>query len=200
MLRALRAVPKCFLAFQFRASNGSQTTHNHSPHLQQMAVLFCSLVGFPVAILIHVILWRTFRPANPSRLIPVSGAIALPAAFLLTFICFKGLSLAESIECFALSGGLLFAYLLSMPVIESDSPSFLITMLVDTRGTKGASFDEIAKIVTDERFVLHRLRSLESDGLVRHGPHGYEATKAGHAFLQFYTAYRQLAGRSGKGG
>lgn len=165
-----------------------------------MAVLFGSMLGFGLTFALHMLAWRLVRPASPARLALACGAVTLPVTYAVTRIVYPDMSLPLTFEWLTLCGGVVLVYVLNMPVIESDSPSFLITMLVDARKPDGATATDLARVVTDERFCLHRLEALETEGLVRRREESCEITDAGRRFLRLFTLYHAWAARTGRGG
>lgn len=165
-----------------------------------MVVFLASAGGVLLTVGLHVAAWRIVRPKSPARLGFLCAAIALPMAYGLATFLLRPMSLPETFEWLVLCGVTAFTYVMSMPVIESDSPSFLITMLVDAKMPQGATQSDMARVITDEKFSLNRLRSLETEGLVRRTADRFEITDFGRRFLRFYTIYHVWAGRIGRGG
>ncbi len=100
-----------------------------------------------------------------------------------------------------LFGTVVASYLISLPALESESPSSLIVTCVDKRAAGGGvSRDDLAAVVNDETFVLNRARGLEVDGLVERADGRLRITARGRKFLQGFLFYHHLVGRRGLAG
>jgi hypothetical protein len=60
-------------------------------------------------------------------------------------------------------------YLITYAGIEETSPSLVIIRALERAGAKGCTKDELARLITDERFVQPRFQALKRDGLVVSG-------------------------------
>ncbi len=95
---------------------------------------------------------------------------------------------------------LTLAYLLTMPAIESDSPSSVILLHIEKCGDKGCTLNDLRGVVTDERFVGERIHGMVKQGLVVSEGNSYAITDAGRHFLRFFVFYHIAAGRAHVGG
>ena len=92
------------------------------------------------------------------------------------------------------------AYLISLPGIEAESPSSLITFKVRDSTATGATHDDLATVITDEIFVLNRLEGLVTENLVEVHDGRYFITPSGQSFLNLFLIYHRWSDRLKHGG
>ena len=165
-----------------------------------MAVLLIATMAFALTVVLHSLAWRTLRPASPARALLACACLGIAATTALGRLSFPGMATAEVVEAVVLAGSLVAAYLISLPGLESESPSFVVVTRIASGGTAGATEAELAEVVNDETFVLNRLRSLEIEGLVDRAGDTLRITGPGRRFLRLFTAYHAWAGRSLRAG
>lgn len=165
-----------------------------------MTVLLIGTGGFLLAVVLHSLAWRLLRPASPARALVACGCLAIVATATLGPLVVPHVGLAPVLESAVLTGSLIAAYLISLPGLESESPSFIVVTRIDSGGAAGVTEADLAEVVNDETFVLNRLRSLEIEGLVDRQGDTLRITGAGRRFLRFFTAYHAWAGRSLRAG
>jgi len=165
-----------------------------------MNVLLTGTAGFALAMLLHATIWRLLRPKSPARALAACTCLALLVSGWMGQRMFPGLETPGILEALLLTGSLAAAYLISLPGIESESPSLLIVTLVESRGDHGADDGDLAKVINDETFALNRIRSLATEGLVSGSANALRITPRGRRFLGLFTAYHSAAGRMFRGG
>lgn len=165
-----------------------------------MAVFLIATIAFLLAIVLHSLAWRTLRPASPARALLACGCVAIIIAVAFGRYAFPGMEPAAVLEVVVLAGSLVAAYLISLPGLESESPSFVVVTRIDSKGTAGATEKDLAEVVNDEAFVLNRLRSLEIEGLVDRAGDTLRITRPGRRFLRLFTVYHVWAGRTMRAG
>lgn len=166
-----------------------------------MFSLLAPIIGLLATVAIHVVAWRTLRPRSPARLLPPAAVLGGAVGAWAGGAWFPGPATADLAAACLLFGTLVASYLISLPALESESPSSLIVTCVDTRATVGgATRDDLAAIVNDETFVLNRARGLGVDGLVESSDGRLRITARGRRFLQGFLFYHHLVGRRGLAG
>ena len=166
-----------------------------------MLALLAPIVGLVSTVVIHLAAWRTMRPRSPARLVPFAALLGGAVGAWAVGTRFPDPAPADLAAALLLFGTMVASYLISLPALESESPSSLIVTCVDTRAAVGgASRDDLAAVVNDETFVLNRARGLEVDGLVERADGRLRITAAGRKFLQGFLFYHHLVGRRGLAG
>lgn len=166
-----------------------------------MFSLLAPTIGLLTTVAIHVAAWRTMRPRSPARLVPFASLIGGAVGAWTAGTWFPGPATADLAAALLLFGTMVASYLISLPALESESPSSLIVTCVDKQGAVGgASRDDLAAIVNDETFVLNRARGLEVDRLVDRVEGRLRITARGKRFLQGFLFYHHLIGRRGLAG
>ncbi len=148
----------------------------------------------------HAMVWRLLRPKSPARALAACTCLGLLVSGWMGQWMFPGMGVPEILEALMLAGSLAAAYMISLPGIESESPSLLIVTLVESRGGHGANDGDLARVINDETFALNRLRSLATEGLVSGSADALRITPRGRRFLGLFTAYHSAAGRMLRGG
>jgi hypothetical protein len=161
-----------------------------------MRVLTTTLIGFGLTLFLHVMAWRTFRPSSPARALVGCTFLASLMTLCLSRFLFPHITFTETLESLVSLAALAASYLISLPGLETDGPTFLILTLLSSRGSRGATLADLAELINDEKFVFSRLRSLETEGLVDRASGSLRITNAGRRFLRLFTAYHSLAGRT----
>ncbi len=157
------------------------------------------IVGAAIFIMIvcaHLVSWRLINFKSPAKglIIILAGVMTLSLFLLLR----EPLITVAYINLIFVS--LTLAYLLTMPAIESDSPSSVILLHIERCGEKGCTIDDLQAIVTDDRFVGERIRGMVKQGLIRKSGTDYAITDSGRHFLRFFVFYHIAAGRAHVGG
>ena len=170
-------------------------------HHHPVFSLLAPIIGLISTVVIHLAAWRTMRPRSPARLLPFAALLGGAAGAWAAGTWFPGPAPAEMAAALLLFGTVVASYLISVPALESESPSSLIVTCVDKRAAGGGvSRDDLAAVVNDETFVLNRARGLEVDGLVERADGRLRITARGRKFLQGFLFYHHLVGRRGLAG
>jgi hypothetical protein len=147
-----------------------------------MTAFLLSLALFLLAFGLHVIWWRWQLPRHhTAALLCVFGLTPL-IGFALWYVAGSrpALSWAELPGMALFYLGAAGCYLLTYAGIEETSPSLVIIRALERAGAKGCTKDELAGLITEERFVQLRLQALERDRLVVEGrltPVGLRVTR-----------------------
>ena len=130
---------------------------------------------------VHVVLWRVRVPRSQSSallliflIVPVTIGAAMwtGARFQMT----PAISGWHWVGIFVFQAGATLSYLVIYTGIEEESPSLVI---IRALGRAGCARSELAALVTEERFVQPRLRSLGSGGFVDLADGGRRLTRKG---------------------
>jgi hypothetical protein len=80
--------------------------------------------------------------------------------------------------------GAVGCYLITYSGVEQTSPSLVIVRAIETAGNDGCSREELAALITEERFVRPRLEALRRDGMVIAVDGGFVLTRGGKRAAQ----------------
>ena len=136
-----------------------------------MTAFLISLALFLLAFGLHVIWWRWRLPKHhTAALLLVFGLTPLLGFVLWCTGGSRPASFWAELPGMALFYlGAAGCYLITYAGIEETSPSLVIIRALERAGAKGCTKDELAGLITEERFVQPRLQTLERDGLVVDG-------------------------------
>jgi hypothetical protein len=139
-----------------------------------------SLAGgwFVILFVSQLLLWRHFKPRR--QILALFALYFSPAAFLLLFAPPAGVFLL----------GLSFAYVMTFPAIQAESPTLRLIRLLRENGGEMAE-SELIRLLGEGSILDDRKRDLASDGLI--GEKG-ELGLAGRGLALFFRAYRRMAG------
>lgn len=165
-----------------------------------MFSLLAPIIGLLATVAIHVAAWRMLRPRSPARLVPLAALLGAAVGVWAARARCPAPAAADLTAAWLLFCTMVASYLISLPALESESPSSLIVTCVDERGGDGASRDDLAAIINDDKFVLNRARGLELDGLVERADGRLRITARGRKFLHGFLSYHRLVGRRGLAG
>jgi hypothetical protein len=133
---------------------------------------------------IHVLVWRVRIPRHQTRaLMIIFTAVPLLAAFL-------GLAarerhpwtmppVADWIAILLCHAAVTASYLVVYTGIEESSPSLVIMNALAAAPGRGCNREELAALITEERFVTPRLRGLEEGQFVAAEAAGHRLTPRG---------------------
>ena len=164
-----------------------------------MFIFAAGLSQFFLILLAHFVLWRLLKPKSPAQLLVRVSSITV-SGFCLFVYFYLSPSLFEVFYFSIWSAALISAYLISLPGIEAESPSSLIVFKVEEGGAKGVTRKDLEEVITDELFVLNRLESLKTDGLILENSEAIKITSAGKKFLSSFLLFHRVAKRKDLGG
>ena len=136
-----------------------------------MTAFLISLALFLLAFGLHVIWWRWRLPRHHTAALLFMFGLAPLIGFALWYVAGSrpALSWAELPGMALFYLGAAGCYLITYAGIEETSPSLVIIRALERAGAKGCTKDELAGLITDERFVQPRFQALKRDGLVVSG-------------------------------
>lgn len=158
-----------------------------------------SLIGFLVALIIHVVWWRISLPGNTMKalfLLFLAGLIIVGAGTA---------ALSESLSATLYSLGIFGAgslcYLITYTAIDSDSPTLTLVAAMAERGEHGMTAADIEAFIKARPFVKSRFDQMVRDGLLRADKEGrYELSGTSMTALRLFDTYRVVVKRPTKGG
>jgi hypothetical protein len=152
---------------------------------------------FFLSLTVHVGVWRLRLPKHHTRalllifaLVPVVGAGVL--LMMGRNPGWPGLQLADVPGMALFYLGATACYLITYAGVEEVSPSLLIIRALEAAPAKGCTRDELAALITKERFVLPRLRALQRDGLLAPADTGAALTARGLRAARVATRLAQI--------
>lgn len=163
-----------------------------------MYSLLAPLIGVGFSIAIHVIAWRMIRPQSPVRLLPPAAVAGAAIVACLASVRTLSPSVMACVEAAFLFLSMIACYLISLPALESDSPSSMIVNFVHRCGTAGATRQQLEELINDDLFVINRIQGLEVEGLVERTGDTLRITPAGLRFLDAFMVYHRIVGRRAK--
>lgn len=166
-----------------------------------------------IALLVQFSLWKIALPRRQSRAIVVifagTTALGLFVNIVQPFGAAGGLYLHSTYDFLAVAlfqFATLCAYIITYSAVEVDSPSLLITLLIEKgrdsrqdRLHKSLTERDLRSILNDDVLVRPRLRDLLRDGHLSAQNGQMQLTSKGRKFVAIFIAYRALL-RAPKGG
>jgi hypothetical protein len=159
-----------------------------------MAAFLYAVILLAAALTLHVCWWRWRLPRHHTAALLlvfalppcIAGAAWLFAGppFGLVPADLPGLGL-----CYLGAAG---SYLITYAGVEETSPSLLVIRALEQAGPRGCSHEELAKQVTEERFVLPRIAALKRDRLVVVTEAGGTLTPAGRRVARLATVLARI--------
>ncbi|MEW6618875.1 MAG: hypothetical protein AB1422_05950 [bacterium] len=95
---------------------------------------------------------------------------------------------------------LAFAYIVTYPAIEADSPSLVMIMSIAETEPKGLDKGLFEQKMNDEILVIPRIKDLINSGLAYKDKTRYRLTPKGILISKIFIKYRRLLRRDKKGG
>lgn len=152
-----------------------------------MKVIFYASITFFTALFLHLIIWKICLPKKNRPVILVNiffGVLVLGIVILRNF--------SQCLDYIVLYCSLAFAYIVSYPAMEADSPSLAITYNIAKASKDGLAKAELYKIMTDEILVVTRINDLLSDGLICLESKRYFLTSKGLFLARVFVGFREL--------
>jgi hypothetical protein len=146
-----------------------------------VAALITTMGLFMVALLAHLGWWRWRLPLRPFRaLLLVFGLVPLVTVGLWLACGGPMLLVRCALPCtIVLYAGLTGCYLIAYAGVDQVSPSLLIIRALEAAGDAGCSREQLARLVTEDTFILPRLEALQRDGMLERVDGGSVLTPQG---------------------
>lgn len=159
---------------------------------------------FMLGLTLQIVLWKIRLPERQTKtllalMLSVLFCGLATARLLPASIAFAPRTLPELLHCALLGLALIFAWMITYSAIEADSPSLVILLSIDSRGTDGMPEAELYSTADDAILVLPRVKDLLTDRMATQGNGKYRLTAKGRAMAALFAAQRALLGL-GKGG
>lgn len=163
----------------------------------KISMIFYSLVFFITIFLIHVIIWRLFKPKN--HIIGLVSIFILLPIFIFLLLLFYQIHILKNFQYLTdLSFGLILhlalagIYIQVYPAIHIWAPSLQIVLLMGKK-KKPVSFSEIKKIVTADSLILDKIYELSDERLISiKKSKELVLTKKGKFLANIFIFYRKL--------
>ncbi len=166
-----------------------------------MAILSVGLSIFFMAIIIHVVVWRTHRDTRGIKLLLriFLWTLIMTIFFLyliqlftshLNYIASKTFLDYLQICIFFIS--LSLAYTSTYSAAEAESPTALMINKVVKAGKDGLTKDEFEKAMTDEILIKPRIKDLLDDKMIFMTKNRYKLTMRGFLFVKIFILYRDF--------
>ena len=163
-----------------------------------MNVLIPGILLFAVALLLHLVVWRLWRPRGPIKtLVLLFGAVALLGTIFLIF--YSSYTILQHLQIVTLFFLLFACYLLTYSAIDADSPSLVIVSRILQAGKNGMVYESLKESLGDNLLVDPRLKDLVESRLVDLAGSIYKINGKGKLFAMSFIAYRNFLGLN-KGG
>lgn len=171
-------------------------------------MLFYGMALILIALVVHLSLWKIDLPKNHTKLLlGIFLVILIIGIFILNKFknqialwSIAGPTIpAEYLQLVLLYISLTLAYLTTYSVIEVDSPSFLILIIIDKEGLRGLSLEKFNEIMTDEILVKPRIKDLINGTMIYLDKDKYKLTNKGLWLIRIFVFCRKLL-NLGKGG
>ena len=167
-----------------------------------MKVLFLGLIFFCAAFLMHFIIWKINLPKKQTKSLLLIffgtfciGIIALwgiLTTHFVNFALFAPINLSEYLHVCLFFTSITFAYVVTYPAIEVDSPSLLIIMSIYKAGSEGFDKKKLYEILTDDILVKPRIKDLIVGNMIYMDMDKLKLTKKGIFFVRIFIMYREL--------
>jgi hypothetical protein len=168
-----------------------------------VSALLIGSAMFALAFAAHVVWWRLRKPRQQGTtlvaLFSLVAAVAVGALLALGLDRF-GLNLAQLVLTVDLFGSYALIYLILFSALEADSPTLTMIRLVQKRGPRGMSEDDLVRAMAGQSFVKRRVQQMIDERMaVRIGDRLY-ASRKGRWLAAPILFYRRLLKRGQPGG
>jgi hypothetical protein len=162
-------------------------------------IMGTGLLSFALAFVVHVIIWRLFKPARQILLL-VLIFLVIPILLYLMFSATLLIGNSGGDRPLHLDFSLLWhlalssAYIMTYPPIQTGCPSLNIIFAARRARGGGMSEEEIHALFTPQALLSDRIRELGGDGLIRLQDSAWGLTFTGRTVRMIFGAYRNLLG------
>jgi hypothetical protein len=191
-----------------QVAEGSQGAHGFAREME-MVILEWGLGLFLGALLLHLLLWRLHKPKSPIKaLLALFGGVigAGLAALYFGDTAFRSAGLAGLANPVAYVHILLFftsmacAYIVFYTVLEWDSPTLTLVMMIGRAGKSGFAEAEFIKHAEQIPFLESRMQDLRRSGILVEKNGRYVLSPGPHWFYRSIVFYNRLLGADTRSG
>lgn len=166
-------------------------------------VILIAFVFFLSSMLLHVIIWRFFKPRRLVRALFIV-LLFIPALAVFSIIFFLsnalGLLTSDWLGVLLMHLVLTSAYIISYPAIQAKCPSLTMLLLIEDSAGHGSTVEDISLAFSDESLREARLNDLVDDSMiVCRGDEYYMTLKGGLHLWPLIILRRLLGLPTGKG-
>jgi hypothetical protein len=158
-------------------------------------VFVSAAAAFCLAFVLHVLVWRLFKPRNDINALGLVFIVLPFAAGGALFLVFK-----ESVAPadFALAALLYLAvaaaYIQTYPAMRTNAPTLVMVNLIG-RSKSGLTMEQIKATLTQAQMVQSKVEELADEGFITIGPdQSIQLTARGKMLANCFIAYRKLLG------
>jgi len=160
--------------------------------------IFLFLVGF----IVHVVLWRVWRPVNTTATIILVFVVSVSIVWfaLSIFNLFQGLTDVlpqepiHNILSLLLAFSFALSYIMTYPALENDSPTLKLVYLIAQKRRIGITEEELSRSFSNKNAVESSIIEMISEGLVRTKGQSIRLTERGHRLATIYRKWRVILG------
>ncbi|MDF1757014.1 MAG: hypothetical protein P1U74_01760 [Legionellaceae bacterium] len=153
-----------------------------------MNVFLYSTLSFSVAWFIHLIIWRSARPAKHTRALLIIFLSVLCATLIVSKTSTSPLTWVEALQVIVFYISTMLAYICFYSSIEEDSPS--IELIKYTESKKTCEMEDYLAVINNQMLVDSRLQAIVRDGLLFQKDNQYGLTSQGFRLGKlFYSSY-----------
>lgn len=169
-------------------------------------VLLAGFTLFAACLTLHVAIWRIWRPRSDLRALFVIFMIAptlVVVALLGASLLVPGgpvPSVLDAAAILLLHWALAFAYVLTYPAAQAQSPSLEIAYAVGQSMPRGLSREELLAHLDGETLVRSRVDDLVANRLIRAEGDRYVLTPSSIRLIRAFLGFRALLGLPRRGG
>lgn len=158
-------------------------------------ILIIGTAGFLVSLLLHIAIWRVFKPKKQLLLLAVIFVILpLIIYFLLLGLHVNYFNLVNTLLILILHIGLSGVYVMTYPTMQADCPTLKIILEVSKSMPQGLTQEDIENIFTDDKLFNDRVEDLLSEEFIFLKNNKIYLTRKGSILSGFFLGYRNLLG------
>lgn len=163
-----------------------------------MTVFLNTSLLFGAAFLLHLVLWRIWKPKHDYKVLLLIFAIGLGAW--LGWAVFHSTTLWQFLQTAIFYTAASLAYVVAYSSVEGDSPTLSLVLFLAEKKTEGRSYEEVRNFFAQRPFAQSRLAALKDAGLIQEQNGKYAVAGRGSLAFRFILAYRRIYGDIPRGG
>jgi hypothetical protein len=156
-------------------------------------VFVSAAVAFAIAFVLHVLVWRIFKPRNDINALGLVFIVLPLVAGGALFGLFRGaVPLGDLILAVILYLTAAAVYIQTYPAIQSNSPSLVIVHLIG-RSKSGMTLEQLKSTLTEAQMVQNKIGELADGGFATvASDQTIQLTPRGKLLADVFIAYRKL--------